>query len=125
MNNTDGILVRKRISVLNKKIKVSFKDLFKSLGKALVDFNFGNWDRLGKDGFDALAALGLESKADYIAWLLIFRSLNRAIHKLVEENKELFTYKYKNFDQTEDKIYDLLEQREIIIDRSFFKKPKD
>ena len=101
MSNTDGILVRKRISVLNNNIKVSFKDLFKSLGKALVDFQFGNWDRLGKDAIDALAALGLESDPGHIAWLLILRSLNRAINNLVEDNKELFTSEYKNFDAIE------------------------
>ena len=125
MSNTDGIIVRKRISVLNRNINVSFKDLFKSLGKALVDFKFGNWDRLGKDGFDALAALGLESDPGYSAWLLIFRSLHRSINNLVEDNQALFTSKYKNFDDIAEQIDFSLEETEIVINADFFNRPKE
>ena len=49
MVDTGQILVRKRVALLNSKIKVSFKDLFKSLGKALIDYKSGNFPILLKD----------------------------------------------------------------------------
>ena len=71
----NGILVRKTILGLNKTIGVNFRDLFKAVGKAVADYNFGKWNLLAKDGVDALAALGLQQDAGHLAWLLIYRSL--------------------------------------------------
>ncbi len=119
-----GILVRKTIFGLNKAIGVNFRDLFKALGKAIADYNFGKWNLLAKDGVDALAALRLQQDAGHLAWLLIYRSLNRAIHQLVEDNQDLFRSKYKNYDSMEEKLDFSLEDAEIIIDSNFFKNPK-
>ena len=123
-NTMHGILVRKTIFGLNKAIGVNFRDLFKALGKAIADYNFGKWNLLAKDGVDALAALRLQQDAGHLAWLLIYRSLNRAIHQLVEDNQDLFRSKYKNYDSMEEKLDFSLEDAEIIIDSNFFKNPK-
>ncbi|MEM9275700.1 MAG: pentapeptide repeat-containing protein [Cyanobacteria bacterium P01_F01_bin.143] len=119
-----GILVRKTIFGLNKTIGVNFRDLFQAVGKAIADYSFGNWNWLAKDGVDALAAVGLQQDAGHLAWLLIYRSLNRAIHQLVEDNQDLFRSKYKNYDAIEEEVDFSLEDTEIIIDSNFFKNPK-
>ena len=62
-----GILVRKTVFGLNKTIGVNFRDLFKAVGKAIVDGSFGNWDRLAKNGVDALAAIGLQQDAGHLS----------------------------------------------------------
>ncbi len=94
-----GILVRKTILGLNKTIGVNFRDLFKAVGKAIANYNFGKWNLLAKDGVDALAAIGLQQDAGHLAWLLIYRSLNRTIHQLVEDNQDLFNSKFNNYDE--------------------------
>ena len=121
----DGVLVKKKVFALNREINVNFKDLFKALTKALVDLKTGNISKLPGDIIDALYSVSLDLNSPTIAWLLIFRSLNRAICSLVEDNKELFGYEYKNFDAIEELIEFSLEESEITIDRNFFNRPKD
>ncbi|ELS03210.1 putative low-complexity protein [Xenococcus sp. PCC 7305] len=122
-----GILVKKTIFGLNKTIGVNFRDLFKAVGKAIADYKFGKWNFVAKDGVDVLAALGLQQDAGHLAWLLIYRSLDQAIHQLVEDNLDLFTGKFKNYDEYDaiaEGIDFSLENTEIVIDSSFFKHPK-
>ena len=121
----DGILVKKKVFALNRELNCNFKDLFKNLTKALVDFKLGNIPKIPGDLIDVLYSVSLDLNSPTIAWLLIFRALNRAIYSLVEENKELFKSEYKNFDAIADLIEFSLEEKEIIIDRSFFHRPKD
>ena len=122
-----GILVQKTILRLNKTIGVNFRDLFKAVGKAIADYSFGKWNFVAKDGIDALAAFGLQQDAGHLAWLLIYRSLNRAIHQLVEDNQDLFNSKFKNYDEYDaiaEEIESSLNNKEIIIESNFFNNPK-
>ena len=121
MLNTGEILVCKRVALLNSQIKVSFKDLFKSLGKALIDYKSGNVYLFVKDIVDAVATVNIEPDVVDIAWLLIFRSLSEAIRNLVDEHKFLFISEYKNFDA----IAETIEELETTINRDFFHRPKD
>ena len=121
MVDTGEILVCKRVTLLNSKIQVSFKDLFKSLGKALIDYKSGNVSLFVKDIVDAVAAVNIESDVADIAWLLIFRSLSKAILNLVDEHKFLFISEYKNFDAIAEEI----EELETTINGNFFSRPKD
>ena len=121
MVDSGEILVCKRVALLNSNIKVSFKDLFKSLGKALIDFKSGNIPLLIKDIVDTVGAINIESDVADIAWLLIFRSLSEAIHNLVDEHKFIFISEYKNFDAIAEEI----EELETTINRNFFYRPKD
>lgn len=87
MSITSGLSIKKPISVLNRPLKVSFKDAFKALGKAGFDLTTQNWVGLGKDAIDALAAIGLGSKDPAeLSWALIYNSLKQAIFRLVGES---------------------------------------
>ena len=121
----DGILVKNKVFALNREIKVDFKDLFKALTKALVDLRLGNFQKIPGNLIDALYSVNLDLNSPTVAWLLIFRSLNRAIYNLVKDNKELFDCKYKSFGDIEDLIEFSIENNEVFIDRSFFTHPKD
>ena len=126
MNDNDGILVRKRkISDLNQSIGVNFPDLFKAVGKGIADGAFGHWDRVAKDGVDAVGALTGKQGIEYIVWLLIYRSINRAIRNLVAGNKTLFTSNYQNYDSIAGKVKYALEDIEITIDQNFFNHPQE
>ncbi|MEM7760922.1 MAG: NACHT domain-containing protein [Cyanobacteria bacterium P01_A01_bin.40] len=126
MSSNDGILVRRRkISDLNQSIGVNFKDLFKAVGKTIADGVFCRWDRVAKDGIDAVGALTGKKGIEYLVWLLIYRSLNRAIGDLVNENRNLFKSDYKNYDSIAGKIKYALEDIEITINQDFFSHPQE
>ena len=79
----DEILVKNKVFALNREIKVDFKDLFKALTKTIVDLKLGNFQKIPGSLIDALYSVNLDLNSPTIAWLLIFRSLNRAIYILV------------------------------------------
>ncbi|WP_392530247.1 hypothetical protein [Nostoc sp. C117] len=89
MSNTSGFSVSKPVALWNKPIKADFKELFKSLGKGVINGVFGQWEEVAKDAVEATAALGLGSAPEKVAWLLIYRSLVEAIVSLVKGNQEL------------------------------------
>ena len=116
MSENDRIVVRQqKISDLNNSIGVNFKDLFKAVGKGIADGAFGNWDRVAKDGVDALGALTGNKGIENTVWLLIYRSINRAIHNLVRDNRNLFKSNYKNYDSIAAQVKYALEEKEITI----------
>ncbi|MBD2562517.1 MULTISPECIES: pentapeptide repeat-containing protein [Nostoc] len=134
MSNTSGIPVSKPVAIWNKDIKVNFRDLFKSLGKAAVDAGFGKWDSLAGDAVDTLGALGLGADTGQVAWLLIYRSLMQAMRSLVEGNKDLLVKKEGNKDLLSkeidfkvlcNRLDKSLQNSQLVIDQNFFERPKD
>ncbi|MEM7760296.1 MAG: pentapeptide repeat-containing protein [Cyanobacteria bacterium P01_A01_bin.40] len=126
MSDRDGILVRSRkISDLNQSIGVNFQDLFKAVGKGVADGAFGHWDRVAKDAVDAVGALKGQPGIEYLVWLLVYRSINRAIRNLVNDNHNLFKSDYKNYDSIAGKVKYALEDIEITIDQGFFNHPQE
>jgi hypothetical protein len=125
MSGEPGIKVEKHRSVWRKEIKANPKGLFMSLSKATINGLFLKWDELAKNGVEVLADLGLEAKSGEIAGLLIVRSLMRAMEDLLKENKELLIKKPDNLKPLYDEINSSLEQGELVIDRTFFQRPKD
>jgi hypothetical protein len=84
-----GLNVTRPVSVLNRAIKFSFRDLFKSVTKAVISGATGKFgDALGGVS-DALASVELPKDCGEVAWLLIQRSLLRALHDLLKENEPL------------------------------------
>jgi uncharacterized protein YjbI with pentapeptide repeats len=137
MTNTHGLHVKKPVSVWNRPLKANFKDLFKSLTKTAISGATFNWVEAGKNASDALTAIGLEKDAGQIAWLLIYRSIEKALHNLVEENLDLIKSssagngKAQEQSELSDEAAEIVaskldlsvEQSELVIDESFFKKP--
>jgi TIR domain/NACHT domain len=137
-SNQHGLNVTKPVSLLNRAIKFSFKDLFKSFTKAVVKGATGKYaDALG-DVVDALASVSLGEDCGEVAWLLIQRSLLQAVHDLLKENEAVLYRDPENQmvrlsrmglpDDDPDAItsrLDLsLEEGEIVIDENFFRRPR-
>lgn len=138
MSNQHGLNVTKPVSLLNRSIKFSFKDFFKSMTKAVVRGATTNYALALGDVVDALASVTLVKDRGEVAWLLIQRSLLRAVHDLLKENEALI---YRDADNPmviltkrglppddPDAVtarLDLsLEQSEITIDENFFRHPR-
>jgi len=127
MSNSSGFSFSKPVKLWNKPIKADFKELFKSIGKGLVDGALGKWDEVAKDALDATAAVGLRETPEEAAWLLIYRSLAQAMVSLVESNKELLLEKPNENDLESlcDRLNQSLESIELRIDQEFFICPKN
>ncbi|MBN3927550.1 hypothetical protein, partial [Nostoc sp. NMS4] len=127
MSNTSGFSVSKPVALWNKPIKADFKELFKSLGKGVINGASGQWGEVAKDAVEATAALGLGSAPGEVAWLLIYCSLKEAIESLVKENQGLLFEKPNESDLNLlcDRLNHSLESIELRIDQDFFSRPKD
>jgi uncharacterized protein YjbI with pentapeptide repeats len=137
-SNKHGLNVTRPVSVLNRSIKFSFRDLFKSATKAVVKGATVRYaDALG-DLTDALASIELSQDCGEVAWLLIQRSLLQALHDLLEENEPLL-YRDRNNpfasltrlglppddpDAITARLDLSLEESRMVIDESFFLRPR-
>lgn len=127
MSNTSGFSVSKPVALWNKPINADFKELFKSLGKGVINGVLGQWGEVAKDALEATAALGLAAAPEEVAWLLIYRSLVEAIVSLIKGNQELLFEKPNESDLELlcDRLNHSLESIELRIDQDFFRRPKD
>jgi hypothetical protein len=137
-SNQHGLNVTRPVSVLNRSIKFSFKDLFKSVTKAVIKGKTGNYSAALSGVTDALASVELPQDCGEVAWLLIQRSLLQAIHDLLKENEPLLYRDPTNSFASLTKLglppddpdavtarLDLsLEQSELVIDENFFLRPR-
>ena len=87
--------VTKPKSVFTKPLKADFKDLFKALSKGIGHTVVGKWEELGTDTVEALSAIGLATDPGELAFLLIRRSIAKALFELVGESagQQLLTRK--------------------------------
>ena len=137
-SNQHGLNVTKPVSLLNRSIKFSFRDFFKSMTKAVVKGATANYAHALGDLVDALASVSLVRDCGEVAWLLIQRSMLQAVHDLLKENEALI---YRDTDNPmvilskrglpsddPDAVtarLDLsLEEGEITIDENFFRSPR-
>ena len=117
--------VKKPVKLWNKKLQTNFKDLFKSLGKAAINGGLGNWSGVGASMVDASAALGLQDEPGEIAWLLIYKSLVRAIFALAESNQDLLLVNQtKDLEKLCGQLDLSLEDMELSLSSDFFRRPK-
>ena len=115
-----GLQISQPIAVWNRPLEVNFKDLFKTLGKGFIDASMGQWGGFGKSILDASAAIGLTNSPGHIAWLLIYRSLSKAMASLAEDSKELLVDRPENLDLLCNKLDLSLEDTSLTIDYRFF-----
>jgi hypothetical protein len=139
MTNKHGLRVSKPISVWNQPLKTNFRELFKSLSKAVAQTTLKNWGLAITNAVDAVSAIELKDDAGGMAWLLIYRSLIRAMYGLTEENLDLLQTSSTGWwnlrEQPELSEEDLailsqkldftLEEIELTIDETFFKRPRE
>ena len=137
-SNQHGLNVTKPVSLLNRSIKFSFKEFFKSMTKAVVKGATANYTQALGDVVDALASVSLVQDCGEVAWLLIQRSLLQAVHDLLKENEALI-YRYADNpmviltmrglpsddpDAVTARLDLSLEEGEITIDEKFFRNPR-
>jgi uncharacterized protein YjbI with pentapeptide repeats len=84
------VLVRKPISALDKRLTVSWKGLWLALGKAAAHASVGKFEDLPSDLLDVGAAIGIVTDAGDAAWLLVRRSLGRALADLLRQHRDFF-----------------------------------
>jgi uncharacterized protein YjbI with pentapeptide repeats len=136
--NKYGINVTRPISALNRSIKFSYKDFFKSISKAILKGVGGNYQQALGDVVDALSSVQLRQEIGEVAWLLIQRSLLQAVHDLLKENEALLYRDSDNLmvvlsknglplddpDAITARLDLSLEESEVIIDENFFRHPR-
>ncbi len=139
MKRSHGISVEKPVSVWLKEIKVDFKDLFKALGKAVVSSVFGKFDSAIGGLVDSVLAFKFKEDVNQLAWLLIYRSISRAIFILIEDNLQIIAEATRGFKSLANKAevsdanleviagqldYNVA-ARKLVIDEKFFSHPRD
>lgn len=113
-------------NVFTKPLQADFKELFKALSKGISHTVTGNWEEIANDTVDALSAIGITTEPEELAFLLIRRSLTKALFDLVGEISSL------QLAETTQDINKLIEQldfansiQEVHIDQRFFDRPAD
>jgi uncharacterized protein YjbI with pentapeptide repeats len=137
-SNRHGLNVTRPVNALNRAIRFSFRDLFKSATKAVVSGATGKFgDALG-GVTDALASVELPQDCGEVAWLLIQRSLSQALHDLLKENEPLLyrdpTNSFASLtkrgllpddpDAITARLDLSLEQSEMVVGENFFLRPR-
>ena len=118
--------VNKPKGVFDKKFNIDFKQLFKSLSKGVGHTACGKWEEIGNDAVETLSAVGLETKPEELAFLLVQRSITRALFDLVGESA---SQQLADAEMDSDALVDQLDLSistgVVQIDHKFFDRPAE
>jgi len=118
------VKAKKPKNVFTKPLKADFKGLFKALSKGIGHTAVGKWEEIGVDTVEALSAIGLSTDPGELAYLLVRRSITRALFDLVGESAAEHLVETKK--KTDDIIaaLDISDSGyELHIDRKFLDRP--
>jgi uncharacterized protein YjbI with pentapeptide repeats/DNA replication protein DnaC len=129
MSDTSGILIKKPVALLNKKINFNFGSFFTALTKAGANAAVANFGNIPENFVEVAASVGLSKEPGEYAWDLILRALIQAMWTLAEERKDLLQDADNKDIQTIvnhrlEQCLKKLESQEITIDRNFFDYPE-
>jgi len=114
---------KKPVSVFFKPVKADFKDLFKALAKGVGHTATGKWIELGADAVEALAALGVTTEPEELAFLLIRRSLITAAFELLDNSASQLS---DTIPADADALVDRLDlSLDLSVDQKFLDRPGD
>jgi uncharacterized protein YjbI with pentapeptide repeats len=138
-----GINLETPIKVLGKRqeintIKFIYKDVFKSLSKAASSFLVGKFDLTVNNLVDTICSFEVEKNEGQLAWLLINRSIIRAIALMIDENRLIIREATRGFESLAnkaelneenllviaEKLDYAVDAKEIAIDDKFFANPR-
>lgn len=120
------IKVTKPENVFTKPLKADFKELFKALSKGVGHAVIGKWEELGADTVETLSAIGLSTDPEELAFLLIRRSIAKALFDLVGESAGRTLADAKNdANAVIDTLDSSLMLEEVHIDRKFLDRPSE
>jgi hypothetical protein len=121
-----NLVPTKPVNAFFKPLKADFKELFKALAKGVGHTAVGKWEELGTDAVEALSAIGLSTDPGELAFLLIRRSITKALFDLIGESAS------QSLAETKKDEAWLIEQLdfsilfgEVTIDRKFLDRPSD
>jgi Pentapeptide repeats (8 copies) len=142
-NRSQGIIVEKPGNVAGKHqetntLKFIYKDVFKSLGKAASSFLVGKFDLTVNNLVDAICSFEVEKNEGQLAWLLINRSIIRAIALMIDENRLIIREATRGFESLAgeaelneenllviaEKLDYAVDAKDISIDDKFFANPR-
>jgi uncharacterized protein YjbI with pentapeptide repeats len=113
-------------NVFTKPLNADFKALFKALSKGVAHGVVGKWEELGTDAVETLSAIGLATEPGELAFLLIRRSVTKALFDLVGESASQSLADAK---ADEDSLIEQLDFSigfaEVHLDRKFLDRPAD
>ncbi len=75
-----------------KPLQADIKELFKAMSQGIIHSSCGKWDELGSDTVEALSSIGLTTEPDELAFLLIQRSITKALFDLAGESVSVRLY---------------------------------
>ena len=124
MSNQSDLPVQKPVSVWKRPIQLKFGKLVQAVGKGAIATLFGNQVGVARSAAEGLASLGLQGdRPEEIAWLLLYRSLLKAMSDLVREVQR--DPQKLDVKQLCERLDDALEQTELSLGSDFFQHPKD
>jgi uncharacterized protein YjbI with pentapeptide repeats len=113
-------------SIVEKPLNVDYRELARALSKGISHAAFGKWEEVGNDAVDTILAIGLGTEPEEFAFLLIRRSIAKALLILLGEiaNQQLIDVK-KDSETLLDQLDLSISGGEVCIDRKFFDRPAD
>lgn len=126
VKSTHKLRTKKPVSVFDKPLKADFKQLFKSLCKGVGHGVAGNWAELGSDTVETLSAVGLTTEPGELAFLLIRRSLTKALFDLAGESaSQYLTQSNKDSMALTEQLDFSIASQETQIDHKFLDRPAE
>jgi len=110
-------------SALEKPLQADLKGLFKSLAKGIGHTVNGKWEELSNDTVEGLYAIGLATQPAELAFLLIQRSITRALFDLISESACQLLADDKSLEEIEEKLNFSISIREVQLDKKFLDQP--
>ena len=113
-------------NVFKKPLQADFKKLFKALSKGIGHAVVGKWDEISTDTVETLSAIGLATEPGELVFLLIRRSIIRAVFDLVGESvgRQLEEVE-KDTDTLVEQLNFSILDGDVQIDRRFLDRPGD
>jgi uncharacterized protein YjbI with pentapeptide repeats len=124
MTTNPNLQVSEPVNVFLKPVQIDFKGLFKGLAKGIGHTVVGKWEELGNDAVETFSAIGVSTEPGELAFLLLRRSLTKAVFDLVGESASLLL---NENDSQEDSLIDQLDfsvpSDSLSIDTTFLDRP--
>nr|MDQ3563459.1 hypothetical protein [Pseudomonadota bacterium] len=118
--------VTKPKNVFKKPLQADFKALFKALSKGVGHTAIGKWEEIGTDTVEALSAVGLSTEPGELAFLLVRRSIAKALFELVGQSASLQLAGSKvDSDALVEQLDFSISLRPVHIDRKFLDRPSE
>ncbi|HEV2989116.1 MAG TPA: hypothetical protein VG759_11800, partial [Candidatus Angelobacter sp.] len=123
---TPKLKATKPKNFFTKPLKADLKDLFKALSKGIGHTVIGKWEELGTDTVEALSSVGLSTEPGELAFVLIRRSITKALFKLLGDSAAQLPAEANNDqDALLDQLDFTISLRETGIDRKFLDRPSE